>query len=418
MVTRRSTPAAPSKNPSYSQGEASANKNPSPFQGEGRVRVSARARRRGFTLVELMMSLIIIGLLTTLVGVAVNFALIAAKNVAIKADIANLDQALQQYKNSYGSEYPACMAIPPMAKVTPSRYDLFDRSLKKRFNRYTGGYAVVQSLLYQGNTSVTPNIPAWTVNVIGRPGTQVSLNIDNLDAAEAIVFWLAGPPTPITQTSSTILWGFCANPTNPFAQAGSRAPSLYEFDETRLTDVDGDGWPEYVPKMTSTLSSGVPPYVYFEPNSYRYTYNNFIDYHATYPGFFGKPLKGGAPNALLPSWQNTLNGMLPSATAYTGTVPRMSGDWGFAVPYLTMAQLDSSTNQMLDSLWAPKKFQLISAGLDGEYGGSQIDENGQGRKYCPVVPQTAAQGAPQYIMQGDNDNLTNFIDTKIEDYTP
>ena len=92
-------------------------KYPSPYQGEGRawVRPARGAHRPAFTLVELMMSLIIIGLLASMLGVAVSYALNAAKNVATKADIANLDQALQSYKNNYGSEYPSCMAIPAMA---------------------------------------------------------------------------------------------------------------------------------------------------------------------------------------------------------------------------------------------------------------------------------------------------------------
>ena len=105
-----------SGNPRSTTACAQPHNNPSPSQGEGRVRVSPSpaARRPAFTLVELMMSLIIIGLLASMLGVAVSFALNAARNTATKADIANLDQALQSYKNNYGSEYPSCMAIPPM----------------------------------------------------------------------------------------------------------------------------------------------------------------------------------------------------------------------------------------------------------------------------------------------------------------
>jgi prepilin-type N-terminal cleavage/methylation domain-containing protein len=394
--------------------------NPSPSQGEARVRVRGFHPRSAFTLVELMMSLIIIGMLTTLLGVAVSYAINAAKNTAIKADLANLDQALQSYKNNYGSEYPTCMAIPAVAgnatPPTPSRYDLFNRSLRKRFPRCTLDYFAVQTALTQGTGK-------WQTISIGSQQT-VTLDPDNIDAAESLVFWLAGPPRPTSQPSvTTVLWGFCANPATPFAQAGSRVAFLYEFDETRLTDVDGDGWPEYTPRATTNKSTGVPPFVYFEPNSFVFKAPFSGYFFASYPSTFVTQGGAGVPYGSLHS--AAVNGF-SSAALQSNQTTTMVQEWGFALPYITGYQQPNSNLQFPSNVtfWNAKKFQLITGGLDCEYGGSQYEEQGAGRIYAPDVAQTSAQMAapyqlmPQSITKGDNDNLTNFIDSKVEDYVP
>ncbi|HZZ78063.1 MAG TPA: hypothetical protein VFE62_06075, partial [Gemmataceae bacterium] len=129
------------------------------------------------------MVLIIIGMLTTLLGVAVGYAINAAKNTAIQTDLTNLDTALQSYKNNYGSEYPTSMAIPPMtvSSTVPSRYDLFDRSLRKRFPRCTANYAAVRQIL-TNLPAATPPFPVWQTVSLGT-GLTVTLDLDNIDAA-------------------------------------------------------------------------------------------------------------------------------------------------------------------------------------------------------------------------------------------
>lgn len=67
----------------------------------------------------------------------------------------------------------------------------------------------------------------------------------DLDAAEALVFWLGG---------------FGPDPRDPLAD-GQRQ-KLFAFDETRLRDADGDGWPEYYPRNDEL------PYVYIRHDSY------------------------------------------------------------------------------------------------------------------------------------------------------
>jgi prepilin-type N-terminal cleavage/methylation domain-containing protein len=420
--------------------------------------------RPGFTLVELMMSLVIIGLLVSLLGVAVNFALKRAKQVQVSAEISNLDVAMQSYSTQFGGEYPPCMAIPAYTSALPTtnRYDQFNRAIRKRFPRYALGYVAGWSTNANSNpTDIGSYLyNNWHVRNINDPTGSVSnaiaLNIDTLDAAEALVFWLAGPPTPVDYTinppqflSPTALWGFCANATTPFAPKGSRTAALFSFDESRLVDVDGDGWPEYSPPGTANKSvtpahangstNFVPPYVYFDPSSYVYYRTNGSGtpiyaqpYFACYPSFNQPP-----PHALpgLPIPQG------PNISAMAGTP---MGEFGFAMPYLTNAAPPTSGPYNY-TFWNPKKFQIISAGPDNDYGGSVYEpppflsssadggsagggSSGGGRPYAPLLPQMAKQGVTYpsgqpllgsaILLVDELDNLTNFTDSKLEDYTP
>ena len=350
----------------------------------------------GFTLVELLMVLIIVGILVSLLTVAVSYAIRAAKQAFITTEISQLDATLQGYKNDNGGLYPPCMAIPMPSSSTPtspSRIDLFNQALRKRFPRYTGDYVATRTLLLS---------TAWKVTPIGG-GTPSSLNLDRLDAAEALVFWLAGPPAPTSASSSTILYGFSSNPTTPFdTTTSSRSKILFSFDESRLTDADGDGWPEYTPPRNGNKTSGMPPYVYFDPPSYQYKDDQGqFPCYACYPG----SLAYGATS--------------PTPVGATSSFLRRVNDWGFATPYATQL-----TSGLPSAWWNPKKFQIISSGLDAEYGGSQYETAGMGRSpisgstAIPAVPQTSSQPPAQNLTDGDNDNLTNFISGKLEDFVP
>jgi hypothetical protein len=374
-------------------------------------------------MVELMMSLIIMGLLVSLLGVAVGFAVNKAKEVRMTSEISNLDVAFQNYKNQFGGEYPPCMAVPILGGTqltSPSRLDLFNRALRKRFARYTLDYLTLRSILANGAGASNLNPPPWTVSSIST-GQHIALDLQTLDAAEALVFWLAGPPAPLNVASSTILYGFSANPTNPFQQAGSRLPSLFDFDETRLTDVDGDGWPEYTPAGTSNKSIGMAPFVYFEPASMTYiNLQNNSQLIACYPPKV-TAIPIGAPTY-------APQGNPPQLPVQPGTYGNsgLGAEWGLAVPYPT--SVNTSTTNYTFTFWNPKKFQIICAGADSDYGGSNYEppppeSSGGGRANMPVLPQTAKQGATGFIgtpilLQGDLDNLTNFTTGKLEDFTP
>jgi hypothetical protein len=172
---------------------------------------------------------------------------------------------------------------------------------------------------------------------------------------------------------SSKLSGFSANPALPFEGPAQtkRSISLFDFNQERLVDRDGDGWYEYVP--TGNIGGGNgPPYVYFNSKSYANQLNT----------------TDGSP----------IDPAKYAMVRYPKQEVAQTSEWGFATPYR------SSEGK---AMWVnPKKFQIISASLDGVYGNTQ------------------GTLGPKNFPTGDNyetadlDNLSNFSQADFEKQKP
>lgn len=400
-----------------------------------------QSARRAFTLVEMLMVIAIIGMLAGLLIVAASRAVGTARQSQIVAEISSLDTAMQKYANDVsGGSYPPDMSIVTTAPQRQNRILVHVRRAYPRFNPNTfanfltspyvntnvasnRAYASLQNGII-GQFQTYPGPASYAAySVVANGNGNFFGDIDNLDPAEALVFWMGGPPAPPVQaqTSSGIVWsfkllGFSDNVQNPFVLTGSRDPGPFEFVSSRLGDADGDGWPEYYPPYGdvaqfpvvgplggATVSANPsPPYVYFDGQTYSSVYStSFNSGFTSYPPTGTYPAVTGAPSQLQ-----------PNVAQYQY--------WGIAAPYVARIAATGGAPTLFD--WVnPQKFQIISGGLDQRY---SYDEPSTMIPTAPTnfrvlfsLPPYGNVAANQ-LSQGDTDNVSNFTTGRLMDAQP
>jgi prepilin-type N-terminal cleavage/methylation domain-containing protein len=300
-------------------------------EGEQVMRKHAfRAARPAFTLVEL---LVVIGIITILAALGTWGAFAAmrvGREAAVSYEINQLSMALEKYKNDIG-DYPP---------------DGLNRNVTQR---HITSYFRRANLPGPINANGTPPVlPQFdTVNL---PANQ------RVDPSEALVFWLAlvgkNKQNPFPNA-------FVANPPTSNSKLETALQYLrsdlgirrFEFKTGRLTDYDGDGWPEYCPEF-----SDLSPYVYYHHDTYDLNFSS-----------------------------GTVN--LPAYAHPQGN--------GIARPYLATPTSGTTPTQFM----APRKFQIISAGLDGFYSNAGEVVGTDVFKSYP--------GGANYTPE-DEDNITSF----------
>ncbi|MBI1900586.1 MAG: type II secretion system protein [Planctomycetia bacterium] len=302
----------------------------------------------GFTLVELLMVILIIGMLMALLITAVFTAKRTAEQARVTIELNSLGDALTgKYKDKRG-EYP-----PDFAERGVALYQ--QQVILLHFRRAFPRWPSVNTASW-ANFVTRVN---GALNARGNSGPGgVRRRIETLEPPEALVFFLGGIPRFGTAEQ---LDGFNADPANPFIierppTSVQRTEKMFAFDQTRLADRDGDGWPEYYPPGTSTRNGA--PYVYF----------------AARPGF-------------------------PLGVRYGGFY-QLAGIGGRAMAYT----LDEDGNGTADGWVNPESFQIIAAGYDNDYGLNPFNFN---------APRLYPTGNTYGL--GDLDNLTSFSRSTLDD---
>jgi hypothetical protein len=266
------------------------------------------------------------------------------------------------------------------------------------------------------------------------------MNAYYLDPASAMVFWLAGPSyfspggNGLTLQDGAVKkpYGFSANALNPFdppfgrststttvATMTSRLPILYDFDESRLQahyyysgDPGGAGWTlSYYPRGTQkrTVEPLIyAPYLYFRAEGGNYWM----------PGTTATT--ANAPHGS-PKYWPMITGSISAVGGLTESTGVTSGTATYrARPYFYYDRAKHASASQ-GSYFNATTFQIVSAGLDGAYGGAATANNG-----AAVGTSDATSSAPPRFPAADNvlglhyDNITNFTVSKgtIEDAFP
>lgn len=311
-------------------------------------------RRMGFTIVELLVVIAIIGVLASLTTVAVFGAITKARNATIKTELSQLDMALEAYRTKMG-EYPpdfSIVADPRLASASENeKLAAIQNEITRHLQRT---YRLRKARLTAVNGSEIDNIETLRENDPNAAADWLSKEqLQTLNPRTALAFWLRGfaddntqPIAPVTSLEQLA--------DGSFAWSSKDRDVFYEMPEGRAKVTDGFG-PARNPQA----------YLYYRAAS-------------------------GFPNRADNSQKLPYEDVMMWANAELLPQPYLSS-------VLTQDDPNTLEVEIVPACVAADKYQLISAGLDGEYGEGGVGTAAE----IGVYPKGTFRKA-------DRDNITNF----------
>jgi len=358
-----------------------------------RGRTPAAIRHGGFTLVEMLVVIAIIGILASLITGAAIVARSKARKAVVKMEITQLQMAFIQYKEKYG-EFPPDFANirHPVPAVRQQAQNAVTRHLRKAFPRYTPGLAGLSQ-----DVDGDGDVDAWDLFVCDV-SKNYGINLNYADAATSLVFWVGGLPERVSTDSNGnpiipnpyVPAGFHSDPQFPFKPGLPRTDPLFRFPSDRVGAQAGSATGGPLRFVANTEIN--VPYVYFRAQrlmstggQYDYGYVDPTDGNRFYPLSY-------------PPYDSA----------------NLSSD--YAVPYLDQQKAVNFNTATQTRLWRNQDtFQIIFCGYDGLFGNNEAGFRltRVGLKLPRLINNPDADQAG--LSEGDFDNITNFSDVTIED---
>lgn len=349
-----------------------------------------RCTRQGFTLVEILVVIVIIGILMGIAIPAINGVIGTAREAAIRVEIDVVGQALEAYSLKYGS-------LPPDF----SDWNQVERHYRKAFPNIDDSELQVLAQLTWVNSNFE-RVSLTSGNVDPRGAAGFAYYRPCMDPAEALVFTLGGyssdarfpftgPGGPLSLISSpggsvTADYGLVQYNTdrdNAFIDLDTDSLSVYVANDPTASPATenpagaGSAYTYSSDEFTTSVA-GTSAQTAYSTRASAGTFSAIRFLVDPFPVYAPDEDAGPLVYFSSKSYQNTFapstNGWMGTGTAFHNLNmymhPAGNSDRGIARPYLT-DQLDTNAGGFL---WAePDKFQIISAGRDNSFGGSVAD---------------------------------------------
>jgi prepilin-type N-terminal cleavage/methylation domain-containing protein len=348
--------------------------------GQGAV-----ARRGAFTIIELMIVVVIIGILVGLTAPALMRAFGTARDSQVRVEISQLENAINAFKTTYGTEPPSRIVLCEAAA------DWDPATTTYRLTGDTSPFAKSKAQISQSRAVIRRIWPQFDF------GAARDLNSDGdstdapvvLNASQCLVFFLGGG-----RDAAGGLIGFAKNPTNPFATGGGREGPFFEFRLERVVSASAGLYPGYL----DLYPGQIRPYLYFSSYDGRGYQPLGADGR---PGRAGVDDDGNGSTDFLDSPTNTI--FDPLEVGFAGSDDE-SPPGGPSSVYLAAVSGTSSTPHKQTS------FQIISPGNDQKYGTGGLFEATKQKVSLATRRPTSGAGLDSDIFSGaaEHDNITNI----------